>query len=152
VELRTLSLPAEVTTALAALRAALAVLTTGDPGPMKALYSHRDDATGFFGWGSYVRGWPELDPRWDWAAAQFVSSSPIRYEELAATASGDLAYVVWLEHSTVQFTGASEAVEVTLRATHVLRREDGVWRLVHRHADALRAQVPPGASDKADRS
>ena len=59
-------------------------------------------------------------------------------------ASGDLAYVVWLERSTAHFQGAAAPVDLALRVTHVLRREDGTWRLVHRHGDALHPQAPPG--------
>jgi ketosteroid isomerase-like protein len=29
----------------------------------------------------------------------------------------------------------------TLRATHVYRREEGRWRIVHRHADAQPAEA-----------
>ena len=52
-----------------------------------------------------------------------------------AGASGDLAYTVGYEHITVSMDGASVA-PLTLRVTHLYRREDGEWKTVHRHADA----------------
>ena len=48
--------------------------------------------------------------------------------------SGDLAYTVGFERGVVRVDG-SEAVAMVLRVTHVLRRLDGNWRIVHRHAD-----------------
>jgi ketosteroid isomerase-like protein len=54
------------------------------------------------------------------------------FELLAAGASGDLAYTVGFEHKTV-IDGMT--VTYTLRVTHVYRREDGVWKTVHRHGD-----------------
>jgi ketosteroid isomerase-like protein len=48
--------------------------------------------------------------------------------------SGDLAYTVGFEHGEVRIDGG-EPLPMTLRVTHVLRRIDGRWWLVHRHAD-----------------
>jgi ketosteroid isomerase-like protein len=53
--------------------------------------------------------------------------------ELVAV-SGDLAYVLWFERFDGSIAGRA-AVPVTVRATHVYRREDGEWKVVHRHAD-----------------
>jgi ketosteroid isomerase-like protein len=53
---------------------------------------------------------------------------------IAAGASGDLAYIVALEHTTASINGAPPQPYV-LRATTVFRREDGEWRVVHRHGD-----------------
>ena len=48
--------------------------------------------------------------------------------------SGDLAYTVHREHTRTSVRG--EAREYTLRVTQVYRREDGTWKVVHRHADS----------------
>jgi len=48
--------------------------------------------------------------------------------------SGDLAYTVGFEEGEVRVDGGPPS-PMTLRVTHVLRRIDGEWRLVHRHAD-----------------
>ena len=53
-----------------------------------------------------------------------------------AGASGDLAYTVGHEHNRVKVDG--ELGTYTLRVTHIYRREDGQWRIVHRHGD-----IPP---------
>ena len=54
--------------ALAKLREALAHVANGDVGPIKAFYSHADDATSMYGWGGYEKGWSAISTRWDWAA------------------------------------------------------------------------------------
>ena len=60
------------------------------------------------------------------------------FELVAAGASGDLAYTVGYERNNVRVEGRPSVY--TLRVTHVYRREDRQWRIVHRHAD-----LPPGA-------
>jgi ketosteroid isomerase-like protein len=48
--------------------------------------------------------------------------------------SGDLAYIIGFEH--VAHSVAGVPVEpYTLRVTHIFRREQGVWKIAHRHAD-----------------
>jgi hypothetical protein len=42
------------------LEAAMNALMSGDANAIKALYSHRDDVTAFFGWGGYEKGWAEV--------------------------------------------------------------------------------------------
>jgi ketosteroid isomerase-like protein len=66
-------------------------------------------------------------------------------ELLASGTSGDLGYTVSIEHGTATVTGASEAVPMRLRVTHIYRREAGEWKLVHRHADAVTAKIPAAA-------
>ena len=57
-------------------------------------------------------------------------------EVVETYASGNLAVLVVVErqHGTV---GDYEPQDWSLRATLVFRRADGVWHLVHRHADPL---------------
>ena len=59
------------------------------------------------------------------------------FEVVAAGASGDLAYTVGYEHTTVSWDGIP-LDPYTLRVTHVYRREDGEWKIIHRHADSRR--------------
>jgi ketosteroid isomerase-like protein len=55
-------------------------------------------------------------------------------EVIAAGVSGDLAYTVGYERSLVSVDGGPVRPNV-LRVTHVYRREDGEWKIVHRHGD-----------------
>jgi hypothetical protein len=48
-------------------------------------------------------------------------------------------YIVAFEHTTVSVNG-SPSLPYTLRATTVFRRENGEWKVVHRHADPVASE------------
>jgi ketosteroid isomerase-like protein len=107
-------------------------LHNGNAGPRKAVWSHNDPVT-LFGAARSASGWDELRQLFDWLESQF-SNGAYEYEVIAAGASGDLGYIVGIEHSSVSIGGAEpEAYE--LRVTTICRRENGEWKVVHRHAD-----------------
>jgi ketosteroid isomerase-like protein len=58
------------------------------------------------------------------------------FELVAAGASGDLAYTTGYERFSTSIDG-HPATPMALRVTHVYRRENGEWKIVHRHADTL---------------
>jgi ketosteroid isomerase-like protein len=106
----------------------------GDPVPRKALWSRRDPVTLL---GAYLprrEGWASLDEDFDQVASWFSDCTSYEVELVAVGASGDLAYTVSIEHTSCRVNG--EPRTYRLRATHAYRREDGEWRIVHRHADA----------------
>ena len=51
--------------AIERLHAAMAKVANGDVSAIKALYSHTEDATSFYGWGGYEKGWDKVSRRWD---------------------------------------------------------------------------------------
>ena len=69
-------------------------------------------------------------------ARSFSDCSSYDIEVIAAAASDGLAYTVAFEHTTASVSGGAPAAYV-LRVTTVFRREDGEWKVVHRHADPL---------------
>jgi ketosteroid isomerase-like protein len=71
------------------------------------------------------------------AAAQIRDGEPCRFETITAVATADLAYTVEIQRTRARFGGAAEPVSSSLRVTTIFRREDGEWRLVHRHADPI---------------
>jgi ketosteroid isomerase-like protein len=108
--------------------------------------SHRDDATIMGAWGAYEKGWHEAEARYDWAVARFKPSGAIpTFEYLASGESGDLAYTVAIETSQAHIVGQDEPVSMHLRVTHLFRKEDGAWRMIHRHADPLIDKTAPTA-------
>ena len=116
------------------LREADFALHNGDPGPRIALWSQRDPVTLFGAWltGS---GWDEIQPIFERLGRTFSDCVSCEHEIIATGQSGDLGYVVAYEHSTASIDGVAQSY--TLRVTTVLRREDGEWRVVHRHGDAV---------------
>ena len=117
-------------------------LINGDPGPRLAMWSTQEPVT-VFGAEKTVIGSDEARQVFRWLATRFSDLTDYRFELVAAGASGDLAYTVGYEHITVSMDGGPVAPQ-TLRVTHVYRREDGEWKVVHRHADAPPIdQTPP---------
>ena len=76
----------------------------------------------------------ELEEFMEWGTAY-------THEVIAADVRGDAAYTVGYEHTAASVNG--EPRRYTLRATQVYRREDGEWKVAHRHADTMPEEEPP---------
>lgn len=116
---------------------------TGDAGPLAAISAERDPATFYPPNGGQVRGASEVLATNLRGAEQFRPGSETSFEILHHDASGDLGYLVGIQHATVQIQGRDEPVPMRLRLTEIFRREDGSWRLIHRHADPLAGPSEP---------
>ena len=112
--------------------AAETAIHNGDVEPRLALWSRTDPVT-LFGARDSGIGWNDLSAIFHNVASWFSDSTEYDFELVAAGASDDLAYTVGYEHNRVKVAG--EPRTYTLRVTHVYRREDGHWRIVHRHGD-----------------
>src|SRR5689334_12500394 len=113
--------------------AAERAMHNGDAGPRTALWSKADPVSLFGAWLPIRTGWADVSDAFRRVAAQFSDSREYRFEVVAAGASGDLAYTIGYEHNVVTLNG--KPATYTLRVTHVYRREEGGWRIVHRHGD-----------------
>jgi ketosteroid isomerase-like protein len=111
-------------------------LINGDPEPRPAMWSTQDPVT-VFGAEKSVIGSQEACEVFRWLATRFSHCTDYTFELVAAGASGDLAYTLGYERFSFSMDGGP-VEPITLRVTHVYRREDGEWKVVHRHAD-----VPP---------
>jgi len=67
----------------------------------------------------------------------------LEVEYLHVGVSGDLAFTVALERSLYQRADADTVRKNYTRATHVFRREEGEWKLAHRHMDHIVEAPPP---------
>lgn len=108
----------------------------GDAEPTKLQWSHADDVTICGGFGAYEKGWEQVGSRLDWAASVFREGHST-IEMLAMGASGDLAYAVWIDHGQVRVAGRDGFSPMVLRITQIYRREEGMWKVIHRHGDPL---------------
>ena len=134
--------PEGLAAAIARLHAAMAKVANGDTSAIKALYAHSDDATSFYGWGGYEKGWEAVARRWDWAGQQFRGGT-VSYQRVSAVATGELAYTTDIETFNARIDGVEQPVAWSNRVTHIFRLERGAWRLVHRHANRLEARSEP---------
>ena len=114
-------------------------IDSGSVAPRIALWSHQEPVT-IFGAAAMALGWNEIETGSQRLAANFHGSESCEYEVLAAGVSGDLAYTAGIEHS-VAAVGDTGPAPFALRVTTVLRREDDVWKIVHRHADPYDASA-----------
>jgi len=124
---------------VARMKAADDALHSGDARLRRALWSTREPVS-LFGAAMSATGPVETGATFDWLASRFTGFESAEWEVLSADVSGDLAYVVAIEHTTGSMGGAS-AESYALRATTLLRREDGEWRAFHRHADPVEGSV-----------
>ena len=105
----------------------------GNVGPRLAMWSHNDPVTVFGTW-RLNNGWEGVSDAISNVAATFSDCKSYDFEVHAAGASGDLAYTVGFERSHRSVDGSPPS-DMVLRVTHIYRRIDGDWKIMHRHAD-----------------
>jgi len=128
---------------LATVDAAQLELQNGRAAAFKALWSHADDITlsGGFG-GTVEKGWSQISQRLDWVGAQF-SNGTNKIERVVANSSGDLGYVVQLEHIRFNVPGQAKPSTRDYRVTMLFRREADGWKIIHRQADSQLTKAAP---------
>jgi ketosteroid isomerase-like protein len=118
---------------------ALAEFAKGNPGPANALLSHRGDVSLAGGFGGFTHGWEQVAKNIEFAASQFEGQ--VSFENLAKYATQDLGYIVEVERYKAKLGRSEEVIQDVLRVTSIFRREDGIWKLVHRHGDPTTAMM-----------
>jgi ketosteroid isomerase-like protein len=121
---------------------ALVDFVKANPEPVKKLFSHREDVNLANPLGPPARGWEQVAQTIDRAASNFTDGEMVGFENIAKYVTAELACVVWLERANVKLDGIEDLAPSTLRVTMVFRPEEGTWKVVHRHADAITAPQP----------
>ena len=102
--------------------------------------SHSDEVTLLGAQGGVIHGWTEAANRFERTAAGYgrggggIRSSR---QNIATWLGQDLACLVDIEKHEGHLEGEAQPVTFLYRTTHVLRREDGAWKVILRHADPL---------------
>ena len=101
-----------------------------------AALTKREDATIYGPFGG-----PATEGAHAWAEGAKIGIKQIRnghskVQLIQSHASGDLLVLVLLEEQSGEVGGIPDQ-PWSLRSTLVYRREDGKWRVIHRHADPL---------------
>jgi ketosteroid isomerase-like protein len=118
-------------------------ITNGNPEIYKTLYSRRDDVTLANPFGPPAHGWGEVSATLDRAADNYRDGEVVGFENVSTVITSDLAYTVEVESYRARVGGAEEIVPVAVRVTTIFRKEDGAWKVTHRHADPITAPRPP---------
>ncbi|WP_459384602.1 nuclear transport factor 2 family protein [Arthrobacter humicola] len=116
------------------LKDAETALHNGDAAPRFAIWSRREPVTVLGAWTS-GSGPEDVGRIFHQLEASFSDCTSYTHEVIAADVIGDMAYTVGYEHTSTSVNG--EPRDYTLRVTQVYRREDGEWKVAHRHADTL---------------
>ena len=116
------------------LRDAEIALHNGDAEPRRAIWSRNDPVTVLGAWKS-ATGPREVSDLFGELEATFSNCTSYSNEIIAAEVIGDMAYTAGYEHTQASING--EPRTYSLRATQVYRREDGEWKVAHRHADTV---------------
>jgi ketosteroid isomerase-like protein len=95
----------------------------GDISPRMEMWSTEDPVTLFGAWGANNSDREDVSRNFHWVASRFSSCTACSF---------DLVATVGSEHSSMSSTAAPVGPN---RATHVYRRENSEWKIVHRHAD-----------------
>ena len=121
---------------------AMGAFVRGDASAVAGLWLPAEDVTIFGAFGGYERGWESVRPRLAWAASQYRDGT-WTCEQLSAHFGADVGYTVGIEHAHASIGGIVGRQD--LRVTHLFRRVDGKWQMVHRHADPLTGKAAPSA-------
>ena len=121
---------------------ALGEFLKGNPEPAKKLFSHREDVTLANHLGPPVRGWEQVAQTAGHAASLRRDGEMVAIEIIAKYVTPELAYVVEIERAKAKVGGREDITPYALRATMIFRPEDGVWKVVHRHADPITTAQP----------
>lgn len=115
------------------MRAADIDLHGGDATARRSMWS-RHQPVSLFGAAFTASGSTEVHAVFDRLAERFSGCTSFEIDVLAAGADDNLAYVVAIERTTAS-VGGGPATPYALRVTTIFRREDGEWKIVHRHGD-----------------
>ena len=116
------------------LREAEIALHNGDARPRRSLWSRKEPVSVLGAWRN-ARGQQEVDELFALLEESFSDCTSYAFELHACDVVGDMAYTAGLEHTSASVDG--EPRTYTLRTTQVYRREDGDWKVAHRHGDTV---------------
>lgn len=111
-------------------------LHNGNAAPRRALWSRNEPVSVLGAWRN-AYGRQEIDRLFTALGKSFSDCTSYAFELQAFDVSGDMAYTAGLEHTSASVDG--EPRTYTLRATQVYRREEGEWKVAHRHGDEVTA-------------
>lgn len=120
---------------------AASAYVNGNSAPVGQLVTQHDPASFFGPIGGHVEGAKSVWATHEHGADQTHAGGEKKLEILRMGASDGIAYWVGLQHASVHMGKNPKPTPMSLRVTEVFRREDGEWKLIHRHADMLAADA-----------
>jgi ketosteroid isomerase-like protein len=121
---------------------ALGEFVKGNPEPMQAMFSHREDVTLANPIAPPARGWEQVAATMERAASNVKDGEITGFETVGKYVTPELAYVVWIERNEGKIGGREDVAHFDLRVTTIFRPEEDTWKIVHRHADTVTTTRP----------
>jgi ketosteroid isomerase-like protein len=112
----------------------VAEVLKGHPEPTLQMWSQREDVVLCNPFHPFAHGPSEVAQTTNEAASHFAGGA-CESQLIEKQVTAELGYIIELEQWRTQLDGKDSAG--ALRVTTIFRREDGAWRVVHRHADPI---------------
>ena len=116
-------------------RPAASAFAAGDSAPVVRLSAQGGQATFFDPRGGFTEGAEAINRANHEGASQFGPNGTTELQVKDLGESGDLAFWTGLQTADLDVGGKPQSMR--LRVTEIFRREDGGWKMIHRHADPL---------------
>ena len=113
---------------------ALGNFVEGSHEPLWAMYSRREDAFLCNPFVPFARGPKQVEEALKVAASHWAGGEA-DFESMVKYETAELAYLIEQERFRATLDGTERSG--ALRVTSIFRREDGAWKVVHRHADPI---------------
>jgi len=113
-------------------------LHNGDAAPRLSIWSSREPVS-VFGAGRSATGQKQVRELFVALAEAFSDCTSHVYEIVAAEVIGDMAFTAGYERTEASID--EDRRQYVLRVTQIYRREDGEWKVAHRHADTAESAV-----------
>jgi len=114
----------------------------GNPEPYKMVFSHREDVSNANPFGPVSYGWEQVAATMERASSLYRDGEVTGFENVVKYVTPELAFIVEVERFRVKVGGREEVAPVALRTTSILRPEEGIWKVMHRHADPITTAQP----------
>lgn len=114
----------------------------GNSEPVLKIFSQREDVSLANPLGPVVRGRKQVVEAAGRAASQIREGEARTSEELVKVVTPEMAFIVETERAKAKLGGREDITPFALRVTTIFRLEEGVWKIVHRHADPITTQQP----------
>ena len=121
--------------------AASRAFVNGDVAPLDSISTHHSPASIFGPMGNCVQGASKVNGANANGSKMFKPGGESRFEIHQIAADGGLAFWAGVQRTTVLMHDNDKASPMDLRVTEIFRRENDEWKLVHRHADALKSEI-----------
>jgi ketosteroid isomerase-like protein len=107
----------------------------GDGCKLDAIVPHEGNASVHTLQGETVTGAQSVAARYLKGAEAFQPNGTSRFEVMHQSNDNSLGFWTGLQIATVQLGDMPRPVNMRIRVTEVFRKDDGQWKLIHRHAD-----------------